>query len=250
MENQQVAIVTGAAGGIGSELARFLAMDGYAVVLADLKGTDAEATAAKLCEAGHRAIGVAVDVTDEDSARSMAQTAVSKFGRIDLLVNNAGLYGKTAWTGPVLDVALNDWDAVLDVNVKGPLLCARAVAPAMRSAKWGRIVNIGSMGAHMPSGVYSMSKLAVHHLTWTLAVELGPDNITVNCVGPGTVDVATSHQVWAHDPTFSARIATSIVKRLCQPSDIYAAIRYFASREAEFCTAQTLLVNGGVNVHV
>jgi NAD(P)-dependent dehydrogenase (short-subunit alcohol dehydrogenase family) len=119
----------------------------------------------------------------------------------------------------------------------------------MRRAKWGRIVNIGSMGAHMAAGAYSTSKIALHHLTWTLAVDLGPDNNTVNCIGPGTVDVPSSRKsACADDPTFQARIATSIVKRVCHPADIYAAIKYFASKGSEFCTAQTLLINGGVNV--
>jgi NAD(P)-dependent dehydrogenase (short-subunit alcohol dehydrogenase family) len=251
MKNQPVAIVTGAAGGIGSQLAKFFAEDDYAVVVADLKSAEAEAAAAELRKSSRTAIGVELDVTDEASARSMAEIVAKEFGRIDVLINNAGLFANNlVWTGPVLDIPLDEWDAVMAVNVKGPLVCARAVAPMMRKAQWGRIVNIGSMGAHMAAGAYSASKLALNHLTWSLAIELGPDNITVNCIGPGTVDVPTARKFWPHDPEFKERIASSIVKRICRPSDIYAAIKYFVSNESEFCTAQTLLVNGGVNVHL
>lgn len=248
-EDRPVAVVTGAAGGIGSELAHFFARDGYAVVVADLRADAAEQTAGGIREEGHAAIGVPVDVTDETSTLAMARAVDDEFGRVDVLVNNAGLFGDRVWTGPVLEIDTESWDALMAVNVKGTLLCSRAVAPVMRKAAWGRIVNISSMGAYLPAGGYSLSKLAVHHLTWTLALELGPDNITVNCIGPGTIDGETCRRQNSPEQ-IEARIASSIVKRLGRPSDIYAAIRYFASTESEFCTGQVLLVNGGVNVRL
>lgn len=249
MNDREVAIVRGAAGGIGRELARSFAEDGYATVVADLRTADAENVAAELRGSGHTAIGIGVDVTDEASAATMAQEIEKEFGRIDVLVNNAGLFGDPAWTGPVMDIDLTAWDDVMAVNVKGSLIVARAVAPSMRRAEWGRIINISSHGAYMPAGVYSMSKLAVHHLTWTLARELGPDGITVNCVGPGTMDLPTARSNKSAQE-IRDRIAGSIVKRLGRPSDLYAAIKYFASTESEFCTGQVLLVNGGVNVRL
>jgi NAD(P)-dependent dehydrogenase (short-subunit alcohol dehydrogenase family) len=250
MTDRPVVIVTGGAGHIGRGLSRLFAADGWAVVVADLNGEKALQVAAEIGRNASSVLGLGVDVTDEASARAMAQAVVKNFGRIDTLINNAGLYGDPAWTGPMLEVAENQWHAVMSVNVWGPVACARAVAPFMKQAGWGRIVNVSSHGAFKPAGVYTTSKLAVHQVTWNLARELGPYGITVNCVAPGLMDVPTARQDKGSENAVQAAEADYIIKRLGQPSDLYAAMKYFVSKEAEWCTGQALMVNGGALVQL
>ena len=247
MIEQTVAIVTGGAGGMGSALARRFAEDGYAVVIADLDVAAAERVADELRDTGAEAMGVRLDVTDEESAAAMVQSVDERYGRIDVLINNAGLFGNPVWTGRVLDIPFDAWDSVMNVNVKGPLVCARAVVPVMRRARWGRIVNISSQGAYMAAGAYSISKVALNQLTWNLARELGRDRITVNGVGPGTMDLTNTHEMRGAEQ-MEQTVKRQIVRRLGDPADIYAAIKYFVGNESEYCTAQTLLVNGGALV--
>lgn len=243
-------VVTGAAGGVGRGLAECFAADGDRVVIADLNGTAADAVADDLRAHGLQAIGAPLDVRDEDSAARMVERTVAEFGSIDVLVNNAGLFGDPQWTGRVLDLDLAQWDALFAVNVRGILVCARAVAPVMRRARAGRIVNVSSMAAYLPAGAYGATKLTVHHLTWSLAAELGADNITVNCVGPGTMDTQSMRRNSFDEKALQERINRFILKRVGTPKDVYGAIRYFASPEAEWCTGQVLLVNGGANVRL
>ncbi len=239
MTDRSVVIVTGGAGHIGRGLSHLFAADGWAVVVADLDAEKAAQVAAEIAVDAAAVLGLGVDVTDEASAGAMAQAVVEKFGRIDALINNAGLYGNPAWTG-----------AVMSVNVWGPVACVRAVAPFMKQAGWGRIVNVSSHGAFKPAGVYTTSKLAVHQVTWNLARELGPYGITVNCVAPGLMDVPTGRQDKGSENAVQAAEADYIIKRLGQPSDLYAAMKYFVSREAEWCTGQSLMVNGGAVVQL
>jgi NAD(P)-dependent dehydrogenase (short-subunit alcohol dehydrogenase family) len=245
MTDRPVVIVTGGAGHIGRGLSGLFAADGWAVVVADLDAEKAVKTAAEIATDTSAVLGLGVDVSDEETARAMAQTVIEKFGRIDALINNAGLYGNPVWTGPMLEVAEDQWHAVMSVNVWGPVACARAVAPFMKQAGWGRIVNVSSHGAFKPAGVYTTSKLAVHQVTWNLARELGPYGITVNCVAPGLMNVPTARQDKGSEDAVQAAEADYIIKRLGEPSDLYAAMKYFVSKEAEWCTGQSLMVNGG-----
>jgi NAD(P)-dependent dehydrogenase (short-subunit alcohol dehydrogenase family) len=250
MSDRPVVITTGGAGHIGRGLCGLFAKDGWAVVVADLDAEKAVKAAAEIGVDESAVLGIGVDVTDEASTTEMAQAVVERFGRIDALVNNAGLYGNPAWTGPMLDVDSKEWDAVMAVNVWGPVACVRAVAPVMKRANWGRIVNVSSQGAYKPAGVYTTSKLAVHQVTWNLARELGPYGITVNCVAPGLMDVPTAYQDKGSDDAVRAAEANYIIKRLGRPEDLYAAMKYFVSKEAEWCTGQWLMVNGGSEVHL
>jgi NAD(P)-dependent dehydrogenase (short-subunit alcohol dehydrogenase family) len=246
--NQRVVIVTGAGRGLGRAFAEFAADDGHAVLCADLDGEAAQATAAAISDGGGAAVGTTVDVTSAQSAAAMAAKALECWGRIDILINNAGIYGDHRFE-PITETDLDYWDVVIRVNLKGPLVCSRAVIPAMRARQWGRIVNISSMGAYTPAGVYALSKLGVNHLTWNLAVEVGEDHITVNAVAPGTIDVPSAHRINSPE-SLADRVKQNLIKRLGTPRDIYSAIRYFISDDAEWCTAQTLLVNGGWNVRL
>ncbi|HZI45864.1 MAG TPA: glucose 1-dehydrogenase [Ilumatobacter sp.] len=238
----QVVIVTGAARGLGRRYAERFAAEGAKVVVADLRD-DVTAAAAEITDGGATAIAVQVDVNDEAATRQMAAEAVARFGRIDVLVNNAGIWGDYE-VKPLLEIDPAYWDLVMGVNVRGPLLCSRAVAPTMVAQGRGRIVNISSIGAYMVSGVYGVSKLALNQLTYALAKELGQAGVTVNAVAPGPIDNdASRKQV---PPAAMDRLRdTTLVKRLGDADDIYGMIAYLASDDAAWVTGQTYLVNGG-----
>lgn len=244
----KVAVVTGAGRGLGREYARCFAEDGASVAVADVDGDGADATAKLIADAGGRAVPVAVDVTDEASTEAMARQVLESLGGVDIVVNNAAIWGdlqQTTLTG----IDPSYWDTVMAVNVKGPLLVARSVLPSMRERGWGRIVNISSMGAYMPGGVYGVSKLAVNQLTWALAAEVGADGITVNAVAPGTIgNEATRRQV--PQQGLDRLVQSNIIKREGDARDIYGMIRYLVSDDAEWVTAQTFLVNGGFNTRL
>jgi NAD(P)-dependent dehydrogenase (short-subunit alcohol dehydrogenase family) len=234
--NERVAVITGAASGIGHATAQRFVAAGAQVVLLDRD--DAGRAAQDLS-----ATALRVDVSDEQAVANAMSSVAAEHGRIDILVNNAGIWGDYQ-RAPLAEVDLGYWDRVLAVNLTGPLLCSQAVLPTMRAQQWGRIVNISSMGAHMASGVYGVSKLALNQLTFALATEVGNDGITVNAVAPGTIDnEATQRQVDAGP--LQMLIAKNAVKRAGTADDLYGAVRYLASDEAAWVTGQTLLVNGG-----
>jgi NAD(P)-dependent dehydrogenase (short-subunit alcohol dehydrogenase family) len=242
-------IVTGAARGLGRDYARFFAEEGAKVAVADIAREQGEETAAEIVSAGGTAIFVPLDVTSLESAEAMARTVADNFGRIDGLINNAALWGDIVQS-PLLEIDPDYWDIVMAVNLKGPLLCARAVAPYMKEQRFGRIINISSMGAYMPGGAYCVSKLALHQVTWQLAAELGSFGVTVNAVGPGPIyNEATRKQL--PDPSvFERLVQGTLTKRGGTSKDIYGMLRYLMSDEAEWVTAQPFMVNGGFLVNL
>lgn len=241
----RVVIVTGAARGLGRDYARMFAAEGAAVVLADLDSSSvqeaAQAISADVPDAPVAA--VATDVTDPAQTEAMAAAALDAFGRIDVLINNAGIWGDLE-PAPAVETAPHYWDLVMAVNLRGPLLCTQAVVGAMRQARWGRIINISSMGAYMPAGVYGVSKLGLNQLTFALATELGPSGITVNAVAPGPIDnEATRSQV--PPKGIQKMIDGTAVKRMGTAADLFGMIRFLATEEAGWITGQTFGVNGG-----
>ena len=240
----EVAIVTGGAGAIGQAYARALAGAGYAVVIADL--ADAGDLVAELRAGGAQALAVAVDVADRDATEAMAATAVEHFGRIDVLVNNAGYF--TAIHKQAFDeISVEEWDLAFAVNVRGSWLCARAVAPTMKAQRSGKIVNTSSMT--VPSGIplflhYVASKAAIVGLTRALARELGEHGIAVNTISPDYIP---------HDAEYAGRqpeMAAVLARQRCfrrdsVPEDLVGTLLYLAGHGSDFVTGQNLYVNGG-----
>jgi 3-oxoacyl-[acyl-carrier protein] reductase len=235
----QVVIVTGAARGLGRDYARRFAADGAHVVIADIKAADA--AAAEASAAGPRSVAVAVDITDRGSTGAMVEQVVGEFGRIDMLVNNAGLWRGLAEAG-LLDCPDELWDAAWAVNVTGTLRCYQAVAPVMVAAGYGRIVNVSSIASYGSANSYALTKATVERMTRGMASEMGPHGVTANCIAPGisAFDGAKSNLANA-----DAVLAESTIKRLGTSDDLYAGVAYLCSKEAAWVTGQNLRIDGG-----
>ncbi|MGE3934754.1 MAG: SDR family NAD(P)-dependent oxidoreductase [Rhodospirillaceae bacterium] len=246
----KVAIVTGGAMGIGYAIAEDLARRGAAIAVADR--SEAEPAARRLAAAGHRALGVAVDVSDEAAVAAMAAAVEREFGRIDVLVNNAGIY-TTLKPRPFEEVDVAEFRRVMDVNVMGTFLCIRAVAPAMKRQNAGRIVNISSGVAFKGNPLmahYVASKGAVVSLTRALATELGPHGVLVNSVAPGFtlsdgVERNPDLVAGVKEPSLRGRV----ISRSMVPADLVGAVAFFAAADSAFITGQTLVVDGGSYFH-
>ncbi|HEV7192605.1 MAG TPA: SDR family oxidoreductase [Jatrophihabitantaceae bacterium] len=239
----KVGIVTGAAQGIGEAYARALAGEGAAVMIADRNVERGAQVAKDICASGGRAAFVETDVSSPDSATAMAAATVEEFGGIDLLVNNAAIYGDMK-----LDVLISvDWDyykRFMSVNMDGALVCTRACYKNMASRGGGAIVNQSSTAAWLYSGFYGLAKVAVNGLTQQLAHELGWSNIRVNAIAPGPTDTQATRTVVHPDyiHTLTERLA---LKRLGQPADLVGACLFLLSDEASWVTGQILNVDGG-----
>ena len=246
----QVAIVTGGAMGIGHAIVQGLLAEGAKVVIADRAGA-AEAAAA-LDNAGGSVIGVPCDVSSQGDTEAMASAALEAFGRIDVLVNNAGIYADLTMK-PFENLDADEWRRVLDVNVIGQAMATRAAVPAMRRQGGGSIVNVssGTPFKGVPFMLhYVASKGAVNAMTKALAKELGNADIRVNAVAPGfTLSdgvLENPHQLEKlQDISRQARV----IQRDQHPEDIVGAVVFFASQESAFVTGQTLIVDGGAYFH-
>jgi NAD(P)-dependent dehydrogenase (short-subunit alcohol dehydrogenase family) len=241
----KVAVITGGAGGIGVVYAEALAEAGASVVVADVNIDAATKASETLVAKRHDVIGVDVDVRSAESAEAMAQTAVDAFGGVDILVNNAAIMVDLPPYG-LADIPVAEWDRVIDVNFRGPLLCTQAVVPAMEARGGGRIVNGLSAGAFMPGGIYGVSKFALHGLTVNLASELGGRGINVNAIAPGLVDNESGYVALPKDSPFRDAIAATIPgKPSGPPEDLVGALLLLCSKAGDWITGQTILVDGG-----
>lgn len=246
----RVAIVTGAAQGIGATYALGLAAEGASVVLADV--LDAAPVVAQIREKGGEALALNVDVTSRTSIEAMVQAAVSKFGRIDILVNNAALFGNLKNTF-FADIETEEWDRVMAVNVRGVFECSRAVVPVMRDQGYGKIINIasGTLFKGTPYLLhYVASKGAVVAMTRVLARELGPHKICVNAIAPGlTMSEAVARGSNYNAEMIAANRDTRALKRNQEPEDLMGAVVFLASSESDFMTGQTMVIDGGSVMH-
>ncbi len=236
-------LITGAATGIGRAAALLFAADGYNVAVHYNKS---EKEALALCEQiaaqGGRAVAVRADVADAAQVNAMTRRVIDVFGRIDMLVNNAGI----AQTKLFTDLTANDWDTMFDVNVKGVFHCCQTVLPGMISRKAGCIVNVSSIWGMVGASCevpYSAAKAAVIGLTKALAKELGPSNIRVNCVAPGVIETRMIDGL--DDEARAALKDDTPLCRLGTAEDAAQAIRFLASENASFMTGQVLSPNGG-----
>jgi len=241
----KVAVITGGAAGIGFAYARRFLAEGARVVVADVAEP---LPAAEKLDATGRALGVRTDVSDAASVRAMVDAAVGRFGRIDVLVNNAAVFA-TLKPQPFDAIPEAEWDRVMAVNVKGIWNCARAVVPVMRAQGGGRIVNVASAIVAKGTALllhYVTSKGAVVAMTRALARELGPDGITVNAVAPGLI-LSDSVQANPDITTFqqAAIMGARSLKRDAFPDDVEGTVVFLASDDSAFMSGQTIVVDGG-----
>lgn len=239
----KIAVVTGAAQGIGQAIATTLAQEGADVVVADLNANRCEETVARIKQLGRKAMAVSVNVGDWDQVKAMIDRVLQEWERIDILVNNAGI----TRDGLLMRMKEEDWQAVLQVNVTGTFFCAKAVLPTMSRQRSGRIVNIASIvGAigNIGQANYAASKAAVIGLTKSVAREYASRSITVNAVAPGFIDTAMTQDLSAD--TKEALLNQIPLKRLGQSSDVADAVSFLCSEKAGYITGHVLHVNGGM----
>ncbi len=249
MSNTRTAIVTGGGSGIGQAISERLAADGNAVAVFDRDGQSAEATAAAIEATGGTAVGVVVDVTDRAQIDRGVAAVRQRLGRPTILVNSAGLDG----FDPFLKITAEKWNRILAVNLTGTFDCCQAVVPDMIEEGWGRIVNISSSSAHGGQPLmthYVASKAGVIGFTKALALELGPQGITVNTIPPGFIDtpmLRKSEQRGLLGKGVEHHESMTPVRRVGTPQDIAATCSFLVREEAGYITGQVIGVNGGRN---
>ncbi|HEX6968454.1 MAG TPA: beta-ketoacyl-ACP reductase [Micromonosporaceae bacterium] len=246
--SQRIAIVTGAARGIGAATARRLAADGLAVALADLDEATARATADSIVADGGRAISVGVDVTDRSAVQAAVDRVVTELGPPAVLVNNAGVTRDNL----LFKMTDDDWDTVMNVHLRGAFLVSQAVQKHMVDQRWGRIVNLSSISALGNRGQanYSAAKAGLQGFTKTLAIELGPFGITVNAVAPGFIvtdmTAATAARLGVDFEEFQRRVAEATpMRRVGRPEDIAHTVSFLVSEDASYVSGQVIYVAGG-----
>jgi 3-oxoacyl-[acyl-carrier protein] reductase len=243
----RVALITGAAGGIGQAVCRRLAAEGAAIIATDLQAGMVEPLVDELRNTGARAVAHSVDVRDKSSAVQAINAGVKEFGRLDVLINNAGIFAQT----PLLEIQPERWDALLAINLRGVLVCSQAALEAMISdGRGGAIVNLaslaGQVGGVVAGADYAASKAGVVALTKSLAKVAAPYTIRVNAVNPGVIDTAMPAQF---PPAARAKmIDDTPLKRMGRPEEVASAIAFLASDDASFITGTTLDINGGLYV--
>jgi 3-oxoacyl-[acyl-carrier protein] reductase len=248
----KVAIVTGGAYGLGRAFCLGMADEGAKIVIADIDLKAAEDTVMEIEDNGGEAIGVKADVSVVEETLDVAEKAAGRFGGIDILINNAAVnYREKLTWGSFMNLDLAEWDRVMAVNLKGPLLCVRAVFPYMKKQGRGKIVNIASgtfFSGTAPIPHYIASKGGVIGLTRALSTELGHHNININCIAPGRTlnEDADNEEALA---ACKARAAFRSLKRIEYPEDLVGAAIFFASSDSDFITGQTLVVDGGAVKH-
>jgi 2-hydroxycyclohexanecarboxyl-CoA dehydrogenase len=243
--DSKIAVVTGAGQGIGRGIAQKLAAEGATVVVTDVNEVSAKETAASL---GGDAAGIVTDVTSRDSVDAMVSLVMNQFGRIDVLVNNAG------WdkVGPFVESDPADWDRIIQINLYGVFNTSRAVLPVMAEQGSGSVVNLGSDAGRVGSSgeaVYSAAKGGVIAFTKATAREMARNQVNVNCVCPGPTDTALFASVGGDNPKLREALTKAIpFRRLGQPGDLANAVAFLVSDDANFITGQTVSVSGGLTM--
>jgi len=243
----KIAIITGAGGGIGKATAERFAREGAKLVIADVNLQALEGVATSIHGMGGTVAFAKVDVTSPAEVEAMTRLALDQFGRIDILINNAGIIrDKFSW-----NMTDEQWNLVIDVNLKGTFLCCRAVIPSMRAQSYGKIVNTSSISSLGNPGQanYAAAKAGVSALTRTLALEVARYNINVNCVAPGAIDTPMIRSM--PPEILNTWLEQKIpLKRLGNPSAVASLHTFLVSDEADYITGQTIFVDGGISVGV
>lgn len=249
MTNQKrTAIITGAGRGIGAEVARRLASDGFNIAAIDLDQTGLDALTSELRAAGHSAIGIVADVSDEDAVNAAVARTAEELSPPVVVVNNAGIIRDNM----LFKMSVSDWDQVMNVHLRGSFLMSRAAQRYMVEAKWGRIISLSSTSALGNRGQanYSAAKAGLQGFTKTLALELGQFGVTANAIAPGFIETemtaATAERMGYSFEDFTKANAAEIpVRRTGKPHDIANAVSFFAGEQAGFVSGQVLYVAGG-----
>jgi 3-oxoacyl-[acyl-carrier protein] reductase len=240
----KVAVITGGAQGIGQAVALGMGREGAAIVVADLQAEKARAVANQIQSHGAEAAAVEVNVAEEDSVKRMAKSAFDRFGRVDILVNVAGIYFPKA---SVVDLSEEDWDRTMDINVGSNFLCCREFVPSMRAQKSGRIISLASGIGHYGMrqfAHYAASKAAVMGFVKALAREVGPDGITVNAICPGSANTSMPRQHRSEEDVM-ARLRSTPLPHILEPEDVAGPILFLASDAAGYITGQSYNINCG-----
>ena len=239
------AIITGSRRGIGKGIAERLAEAGANVVISDIVKKDCDAVSKEIGDKFHvQALSVKCDVSKKAEADNLIKKTVEKFGKVDILVNNAGIF----FAKPFLEYTEEDWDKIIDVNLKGVYLCSNAAAKEMAKKKYGKIVSIASIAGlvgYQGAAAYCASKAGIINLTRELAIELAPLKINVNAVAPGAIDTPMISFVTKDKKILQMMLAGIPWKRIGKTADIAAAVHYLVSDDADYVTGQTLAVDGG-----
>jgi NAD(P)-dependent dehydrogenase (short-subunit alcohol dehydrogenase family) len=243
-----VAIVTGGARGLGKIIALALSDAGADVVIADVLTSLADDAVKEIEKNGNRALGIKLDVTSEKDVKEMVSKVTDHFGKIDILINNAGIQ----CISPAEDFALEDWNRVLNINLTGLFLCSQAVGKMMISRKKGKIINIsslfGTIGSPHGAAAYNSSKAGVINLTRSLAVEWGKHNINVNAIAPGIIETDLTRKRLENKEYFDLWIDRTPLERIGKPDDLSGAVIYLSSKASDFVTGHTIMIDGGYSV--
>jgi NAD(P)-dependent dehydrogenase (short-subunit alcohol dehydrogenase family) len=244
----KVAVITGAASGMGQAASLLFAQEGASVVVVDLNIEAAEETVKSIRAAGGKAIAVETDVADEASVQAMVASAVEAFGRIDVLYNNAGIMPND--DGSVTDITEATWDRVMDVNIKSAFLCSKYTIPVMLKQRRGSIINVASfvafMGCTVPQDAYTTSKGGMLALTKSLAVQYGPHGIRCNAICPGPIETPLLRALWTSEEARNLRLNRIPLGRFGEAKDIVYMALYLASDESSWTTGAWLVVDGGI----
>ena len=239
--SDKVALVTGGGQGLGEAISLALAREGAHVAIGDVNLERAAGVVASIEEMGGKAIALRADVSRESEVKALVAQSVAGLGTIDILVNNAGIFHG----GPIADMSEDIWNRVLDINLKGTFLCSREIIPLFKEKGRGKVINIaslaGQVGGLLAGANYAASKAGVICFTKSLAKELAPFGVNVNCLAPGIIDTEMTEAFPREELKKSIPLGT-----LGEPQDIANAVLFFASQESKYITGETLNVNGGV----
>ena len=239
----KVAVVTGGAQGIGRAIALGLGREGASIVVADVQADKARSVVDEVGALGSEGLAVEVNVANESAVKRLAEQTFSRFGRVDVLVNDAGIYLKA----PVVDITEENWDRTIAVNLGGNFLCSRAFIPSMRKQKSGRIISIASGIAHYGAkefAPYAASKAAIIGFVKSLAREVAPDGITVNAICPGAANTAMP-RTHRSEEELMERLRSNPLSHVLEPEDFVGPVVFLASDAASYITGQSINVNCG-----